>query len=287
LSGDKDKVFGQLRFALFVIVTSTSAFAEGQRVPFAPTSIEELPSAIFGEGTDPLGEYVNYFANDSETRGYLAVPEGEGPFPAVILIHGWTGVLDRYAYLADNFAAEGYVALAADLYSGRIGTTIEEKRALMLEIEADQGRIIQNLNAAAEFLKSRPDVSGKIATIGWCMGGAVALSYALGGEHHDATAIFYGRLVEDPEVLRTITHEIYGTFAREDASVPVDHVERFIEALRAAGVPNDVHIYDEVEHAFWQFVEEDPEVNTAPALDAWQRLKAYLARTLGSKDPAN
>jgi len=66
---------------------------------------------------------------------------------------------------------------------------------------------------------------------------------ALGGEHHDATAVFYGRLVEDPEVLRTITHEIYGTFTGEDAGIPADHV--------------------------WQFVEQDPEVNTAPALDAW------------------
>jgi carboxymethylenebutenolidase len=271
----------QLCIALFAALISTSSIAAEQGVPFAPTSIEELPSAIFGEGTDPLGEYINYFDDDPDTKGYIAVPEGEGPFPSVILIHGWTGVLDRYAYLADNFAAEGYVAMAADLYSGRIGTTIEEKRALMLEIEADQDEIIRNLNAAAQFLKDRPDVSGKIAAIGWCMGGAVALSYALGGEHHDATAIFYGRLVEDPEVLRAITHEIYGTFAREDASVPADHVERFIEALRAAGVPNDVHIYDEVEHAFWQFVEEDPELNTAPALDAWQRLKAYLARTLG------
>jgi carboxymethylenebutenolidase len=258
--------------------------AAEQRVPFAPTSIEELPAAIFGEGTQPVGAYLNYFEKDSGTRGYLSVPEGNGPFPSVILIHGWTGPIERYAQLADNFAAEGYVALVADLYSGRVGTSVETNRALMLETESDQGKIISNLDAAATFLRNRPDVSGKVATIGWCFGGAVALSYALGGEYHEATAIFYGRLVEDPEVLRSLNHEIYGTFARADQSVPLENVEAFIKALRATGIPNDIHIYDEVKHAFWQFVEEDPDVNTGPALDAWRRLKAYLARTIGGAD---
>jgi dienelactone hydrolase len=50
--------------------------------------------------------------------------------------------------------------------------------------------------------------------------------------------------------------------------------------LRGAGVKNDVHIYDDVKHGFWLYVDRDPKANTAPALDAWQRLKAYLARTL-------
>ncbi len=85
----------------------------------------------------------------------------------------------------------------------------------------------------------------------------------------------------DPDVLRSFKHEIYGTFAGNDRGISVEHVQRFAGTLRTAGVPNDVHIYDAVEHAFWQFIEKDPELNTAPALDAWQRLKAYLARTLG------
>jgi carboxymethylenebutenolidase len=256
--------------------------AADHSVPYAPTSIEELPAAIFGKGGEPLGDYLNYFEPASGTRAYLSVPEGEGPFPSVILIHGWTGPIERYAQLADNFAAEGYVALVADLYSGRIGGSIDENRALMLEMESNQDRIIRNLDAAAKFLRSRTDVSGKIATIGWCMGGGVALSYALGGEHHEATAIFYGRMVENPDILRALDHEIYGTFARDDQSVPLENVQAFVSALRASGIPNDIHIYDEVEHAFWQFVEKDPVVNTEPALDAWQRLKAYLSRTIGN-----
>ena len=182
---------------------------------------------------------------------------------------------------ADAFAAEGYVALAADLYSGRTGANPQENMALVRETLANPEAIIANLNAAASYLRERSDTSGKIAAIGWCYGGGVALSFALGGEHHDATAIFYGRLLGDPEQMSQINHEVYGTFARNDQGIPVESVNAFVETLRNAGIANDVHIYDEISHGFWLHVDRNPETNTGPALDAWQRLKAYLARTLG------
>ena len=113
-------------------------------------------------------------------------------------------------------------------------------------------------------------------------GGGVALSYALGGEAHDATAIFYGRLLDDPEKLRHLTHEIYGTFAGLDQGPSPEQVGGFVAALREAGIPNDIHIYDGVNHAFWLFVDQDFAQRNGPALDAWQRLKAYLGRTIGN-----
>jgi dienelactone hydrolase len=115
--------------------------------------------------------------------------------------------------------------------------------------------------------------------MGWCFGGGIALSFGLGGANHDATAIFYGRLLEDPARLRALTHEVYGTFAVLDTGIPPDAVERFVSALREAGVPNDVHVYDDVNHGFWLHADQDA-ARQAPALDAWQRLKAYLGRTL-------
>ena len=105
--------------------------------------------------------------------------------------------------------------------------------------------------------------------------------YALGGERHEGTAIFYGRLVEDPDVLASIDHPVYGTFAELDGGIPPDQVERFAEALRAAGVENDIHVNDDVNHGFWLWVDRDPDTATAPAADAWRRLKDYLARVLG------
>lgn len=249
-------------------------------VPYAPTGPGAVPDAILGKGAAPRGTTVHYFAEDPKAAGYLAEPASPGPHGSVILIHEWNGLVDRVRQVADAFAAEGYVALAADLYSGRTGSSREENRALVQETLARPERIVANLDAAAGFLKRRPDVTGKVAAIGWCYGGGVALSYALGSEHHEGTAMFYGRLLQDPERLAAIHHEVYGTFAGNDRGIPPAQVDAFVAALRKAGVANDVHVYDAVDHGFWLYVDRDPEANLGPALDAWQRLKAYLKRTL-------
>jgi carboxymethylenebutenolidase len=116
--------------------------------------------------------------------------------------------------------------------------------------------------------------------MGWCFGGGIALSYGLDGDDHDATAIFYGQLVDDPNRLAALDHEVYGTFARLDQGPSPESVASFEAALRAAEIPNDLHIYDEVNHGFWLHVDQDPDVRSEPALDAWLRLVAYLDRAL-------
>lgn len=261
-----------------------SAASDESAAPDAATASQNpdsVPAAILGQAPPPRGESIHYVSGDSATTGYLVVPEGEGPFPAVILIHEWDGLNDRVRQVADAFADEGYLALAADLYAGRKGSTPEENRALTQEARGNLPAVIANLDAAAAFVRARPDATGKVATMGWCFGGGIALSYALGGEHHDGTAIFYGSLVTDPDSLAALDHPIYGTFAGQDDGIPPSDVERFVTALREAGVDNDVHVYDPVEHGFWLWVDRDPETNLAPAADAWRRLKAYLERTIG------
>ncbi len=251
------------------------------RVPVAPTTEGELPSAIVGLGGPLQGTDVHYVDGDTLSTGYLAVPEGDGPFPALVIIHEWNGLVDRVRQVADDLAAEGYVTLAADLYDGRIGTNRDENMALVREVQGNQSDMIANLDAAVAFLKRRPDVTGRVGAMGWCFGGGVALSLGLDGVNHEATAIFYGALVDDPERLAGMDHEVYGTFARLDSGPSPEQVNAFEAALREADIPNDLHIYDDVNHGFWLRVDQDPDTRTAPALDAWQRLKAYLERTLG------
>jgi len=248
------------------------------RVTSPATAPDQLPPAIVGRGGDLEGQNLRYVAGDDATVGYLAVPEGEGPFPALVIIHEWNGLTDRVRQVADDFAAEGYLTLAADLFQGRVGENADQNRALMAEAEPN---VVPNLNAAVRYLRSRDDVTGRVGAMGWCYGGGVALSFGLDGDNHEATAIFYGRLVEDPDVLAAMDHEVYGTFAREDRGPAPESVERFQTALDAAGIENDLHIYDDVNHGFWLRVDGDAEVRSGPALDAWQRLKAYLERTLG------
>jgi carboxymethylenebutenolidase len=240
-----------------------------------------IPDAIIGKAPPPQGQTVTYFPGDSLTRGYVAVPTGKGPFPALVLIHEWNGLVDRDRQVADLFASRGYVALVVDLYQGKTGSNQQENVALMNVVHAHPDVVIANLDAAQKFLRARSDVSGKIGVMGWCFGGGIALSYALGGADHDATAIFYGSLVTDPAQLRRIHHPIYGTFAGQDRGIPPAQVAQFRAVLDSLGVKNDIHVYDPVQHGFWLWVDRDPATNTAPAADAWQRLVRYLRETLG------
>lgn len=270
-----------LSLGLSVSVSCGPDQAEAEpRIAYNPTADGDLPPAITGRGGALQGSDLQYVEGDSLTVGYLAVPEGPGPFPSLVIIHEWGGLNDRIRQLADDFAAEGYVTLAADLYSGRTGTSPDENRMLVQEVSAEPETMIANLNQATAYLKSRPDVTGKVGAMGWCFGGGVALSFGLDGENHEATAIFYGRLIDDPATLSAMDHAVYGTFAELDRGIPPETVQAFEEALRAAGVENDLHVYDDVDHGFWLRVDEDPELRSAPALDAWNRLKAYLAETL-------
>jgi carboxymethylenebutenolidase len=259
------------------LVTSTIALADDHR----PGDV--MMRAISGEGGEPAGRDVAYDPDNDATRGYLAMPEGEGPFPAVILIHEWNGLVDRIRQTADAFAEHGYIALAADLYEGRTGSSREENIALVREARSDEQAIIDNLDAAVDWLEYNTPTTGRIATIGWCFGGGVALSYALGGEQHEGTAIFYGSLIDDPERMAGIHHEVYGTFAAEDNGIPPEEVDAFVGAMREAGIDNDVHIYDAVDHGFWLYTERDPRDARPAAAHAWERLRAYLDRTIGDE----
>ena len=271
-----------MMLALVILIAGASCGGDAPPAQSGPSvdTPDALPAAVLGMAGPLGGQNVSYFAGDAAATGYLAVPEGAGPFPAVILIHEWNGLVDRVREVADAMAAEGYVALAADLYSGQVGSSPAENRTLMAEHLADPEAMVANLDAAARFLRERDDVTGRVGTMGWCFGGGVALTYALGGEEHEATAIFYGSLVTDPAVLASIDHEVYGSFAEMDNGIPPEQVNEFVSALRAAGVENDVHIYDEVNHGFWLRIDGDPELRSEPGLDAWRRLKGYLRRTL-------
>jgi carboxymethylenebutenolidase len=239
-----------------------------------------VPDAVVGKAPPPSGQTVNYVPGDDATKGYLAMPNGTGPFPALIIIHEWNGLVDRVRQVADAFASQGYLTLAADLYQGRTGSGPEENRRLSSEARGNMPAVIANLNAAQRFLRQRADVTGKVGVMGWCFGGGVALSYALGGAHHEATAMFYGSLVTDPAELRKLDHPLYGTFAGQDQGIPPERVKEFKAALDSLGIQNDVHIYDPVGHGFWLYVDQDPATREAPARDAWRRLMQFLGRVL-------
>ena len=108
-----------------IFVVALTAFVSSADI--ANTS---LPPALLGNAGPLQGETLNYYKN---AAGYLAVPHGAGRHGSVILIHEWNGLTDRVREVADAMAAEGYIALAADLYSGRTGSNPGENKALVPE----------------------------------------------------------------------------------------------------------------------------------------------------------
>ena len=126
------------------------------------------------------GKQVSYKSGDEAVQGLLYTPAGKGPFPAIIVIHEWWGLNDWVKEQASKLADQGYVALAIDLYRGKVATTPDEAHEIMRGVPEDRAK--RDLHAAFEFLQSQSNVKkDRIASIGWCMGGGYSLDVALAG----------------------------------------------------------------------------------------------------------
>lgn len=235
-----------------------------------------LVSATTGFGAD--SKIVSYKSGDETVSGVLYTPPGKGPFPALIVIHEWWGLNDRVKDQAAKLSDQGYVALAVDLYRGKVATTPEMAHEIMRGVPEDRAK--RDLHAAFEFLASLPNVKkDRIGAIGWCMGGGYALDVALQEPTLAAAVINYGHLATDPEALKKISAPILGLFGAQDKGIPPADVRKFGEILDHMGKKIDVKIYDDAGHAFENPNNKDG-YRAADAADAWQRTIDFLARNL-------
>lgn len=153
---------------------------------------------------------------DGEIGGYLAVPSGAGPFPAVVLIHDVLGLNQDAREITDRYAAAGYLALSPDLYS-RGGMLRCVKRTFQ-DLFAREGRAFADIEAARVLVAGRDDATGKVGVVGFCMGGGFALVAA--SRDFDASAPYYGQLPKDLSILDG-SCPIVGSFGRKDVSCAV------------------------------------------------------------------
>ena len=216
-------------------------------------AIHVLPNYNFGENNSQIfqtgpfettSESVNYFES---SKGYLARPVINGDYPGVIMIHEWWGLNQNIKEMADNLASHGYVVLAVDLYDGKVATTSEEARQLMISFDTDRG--IQNMNSAISYLTIHYSPK-KLGSIGWCFGGGQSLNLALNTEHLDATVLYYGTVTSDVKSLSSISWPVLGIFAELDKGITVQNVHDFESTLNDLGISNEIHIYPGVDHAF-------------------------------------
>jgi carboxymethylenebutenolidase len=229
---------------------------------------------------------ITFKSGDEEAQGYLAEPEGDGPFPAVVVIQEWWGLTDWVKENARRFAARGYVALAPDLYRGKVATDPRMARQLMMGLPRD--RALRDLKAAVDALAARPNVDkAKVGSIGWCMGGGYSLQLALHDPRVTACAMCYGQVVPDAAKLKDLNATVLGVFGEEDRGIPPKQVHEFEEALKEAGKKVDKIREFKAGHGFMRPQNapgaDNPEYRAEEAKAAWRDIDQFFAKTLKGK----
>src|ERR1700687_864964 len=224
------------------------------------------------------GKAVSYKSGGDTVNGILYTPAGKGPFPALIVIHEWWGLNDWVKQQAGKLADQGYVALAVDLYRGKVADNPDLAHELMRGLPEDPATRV--LRAAFDFLASQSNVKkDRIGSIGWCMGGGYSLDTALAEPQLAGPVIHYGHLATEPSELKKINAPILGIFGGQDRGITPDDVKKFQQSMEKLGKKIEVKIYPDAGHAF-----ENPGnrqgYRPEDAADAWQRTVDFLAATL-------
>ncbi len=224
------------------------------------------------------GKPVSYKSGEETVNAVLYTPQGKGPFPALVVIHEWWGLNDWVKDEASKLADLGYVALAIDLYRGKVATTSEEAHEIMRGVPSDRAN--RDLLAASSFLRSQKNVNpGKVGAIGWCMGGGYALDLAIADPKLKAVVINYGHLASDQATLQKINAAVLGIFGGQDKGIPPADVNKFEADLKALGKPVEIKIFPDAGHAF-----ENPNnkqgYRADDAKQAWELTTAFLAKYL-------
>lgn len=205
------------------------------------------------------------------TKGYLA-NAGHGR-PGIVVIQEWWGLNDQICGVADRFARAGYNALAPDLYKGRVVTTPDEANHLMSGLDFPDATH-QDLRGAAQHLSG---TSGKLAVLGFCMGGALTIAALVHIPEFAAGVCFYGIPPKESADPAKIKAPFQGHFANQDDWCTPAAVDQLETALKSAGAPYESFRYDAA-HAF--FNERSPAYDLASANQAWERTAAFLEKHL-------
>ncbi len=177
-------------------------------------------------------------------KASLAKPKSKGP--SVLLLHEWWGLNDQVRSVAREFAEQGYLALAIDLYDGKVAKNADEADKYMGAL--DREAAIDLMGAAIDFLKQHPLSTGKVGTVGWCMGGGLSLDASL-ARPVDATIVYYGSVTHPLADLKKLKGPVLGHFAERDQWIDHKMVDPFEARLKEAGKRAEIHWY-QADHAF-------------------------------------
>jgi carboxymethylenebutenolidase len=221
---------------------------------------------------------VSYSSGQETVQGVLFSPDSDGRHPGIIVIHEWWGLDNWVKQQAQKLAEQGYVALAVDLYRGKVTADPEIAHELMRGLPDDRG--LRDLKAAVAFLKKQKNVDPKrIGSIGWCMGGGWSLTLAENEPTLKAAVINYGHLSSDQATLKPIRAAILGSFGALDQGIPPTTVEEFEKQMKELGKKAEVKIYPHAGHGFENPVNGE-RYKPDDTADVWQRTFAFLKQNL-------
>jgi carboxymethylenebutenolidase len=208
-------------------------------------------------------------------QGYVAYPaEAEGALPGLLMFHEWWGLNDNIKSMANQLAAQGYVVLAADFYSGRVGKAPDEAKGLMQQAIAKPELLKSNIAQAYDYVKDHMKAT-RVGAIGWCFGGTMSFEAGkLLADNLSAVVIYYGFVTGGRAELASLKAPVLGIFGGQDQAIALDTVHAFENGLTALGRPPQVQIYGQAGHGF-----ANPSGQTyraADADDAWAKTTSFL-----------
>jgi carboxymethylenebutenolidase len=264
-------------------------------------AVKPSPEGVPGAVEDPTGlqaEALTYTgAGGEEVNAHLVRPTAAGTLPAMIVIHEAGGLNDHIRDVAARVAAQGYVALAVDLYT-REGAPppAGDIEAIMARLfSMPDARVLGDLEGAIELLLSRADVSGRVGCIGFCMGGRYTLLLACTSERLDAAVDCWGGFIDRATLDERSTPErpvpplelagelrcpLLAAVGAEDQNPSPEIGSQLRERAAASGRPVQVDVYEGAAHAF--FADYRPTYRPGPAAELWRRLVPFLAEHLRS-----
>jgi carboxymethylenebutenolidase len=224
-----------------------------------------------------LTETVQFPAGEREAMGYLAYAEGNAQRPGLLVLQEFWGLNDHIKDVTRRLAAEGFVALAPDMYDGKV--TADPTVARQMLTSLDQAAALQKLQGAVACLKANANVAkDKIGVIGFCMGGFLALNIACHNRDVRVATPFYGRIPPD-SVLENLTAPVLYFFGEQDKHLPAADVDRLEQFIKRTGRSGGVVRYPQADHAFFNDTRKEV-YREADAKDAWDKALSFLRKYL-------